>query len=297
MACIGASVFCCTLGCPPPQTTPTISAPPPPPRELSEIVQTIEQNAALLDRALWSNNVHVTARFEDADGKEHVFNLDGNLLYQPPQNLRLDLRPGLGDQVMQIGSNAQDYWVWIEPELHRMWWGRYRHLHKPCTEKMPVRPDQLLFALGVGGLPKATDTLYGPARKFGRQRDILYYIRPKAGGGFLIDREYWVDRTPPYQIRVVILRDRFGQITMSALLDDYRPAWSEGPLVAHTISIIWPQDDGKFTMFMDSVRGVQASEVRPGSFERPTDGRLPAPVRGNVLQIDADCDQDRPAHD
>lgn len=289
LSALSGCLMCCSLGCPPSDVEVTI--PPPPPRELSNIVDVIARNAALLDRALWSPAIQVTARFTDRDGKEHVFNLDGNLLYQPPRNLRMDLRPGLGDKVMEIGSNPQDYWVWVEPELRGMWWGRHRHLGKACAEKIIVRPDQLLSALGVGGLPTRSEGLLGPARKFGKQFDILYYVKRRPDGSFLLDREYWVDRLPPFQIRVVILRDALGRTAMSAFLEDYRPAWQDGPVVAHESSIFWPQDDGKFTMSMRGVRGVADADVRPGSFDRPTADRLPAAVRANVVQVDADCEQ------
>lgn len=299
LSALTGCLMCCSLGCPPSGSQPGVgdTVPPPPPRELSDIVDAIDRNAALLDRALWSPAIQVTARFTDQDGKEHVFNFDGTLLYQPPRNLRMDLRPGLGGTVMQIGSNQQDYWVWIEPELRRMWWGRHRHLGKPCAEKIIVRPDQLLCALGVGGLPTESEVLLGPARKFGKKYDILYYMKRGADGGFLLDREYWVDRLPPFQIRVVILRDRFGQTAMSAFLEDYQPAWEGGPVVAHSLSIFWPQDDGKFTMSMRGARGIPDTKVKHRSFDRPTADRLPADVRANVVQVDAECDQRTPPTD
>jgi hypothetical protein len=315
----------CT-GCPPP---PKVQPVPPeqPPRTIEEIVATIEANAARLDQAfsLWSNSVAVTARFTDRQGKEHVYNLDGNFLFQPPQRLRMDLRPSMGDQVMQIGSNDADYWVWIEPEWKKMWWGRYVHVGKPCTETIAVRPDQLVAALGLGGLPNAEEGLIGPVRKYGRTHDILYYMRRRAvedeapsaersaasrrkdGGsstthptplrpassklspGYRLEREFWVDRLPPYLIRVVLFRDALGRETTSAFLDDYRAAWEGGPLVPHAVSIIWHQDNGKFTMFISRVQGLPAEKVGPRAFLRPTREELPAGVT-DVIQVDADCD-------
>ena len=288
---LGIAVLTLALGsgCPPPQKPPPVPTPQPS-RSLEEIVSTIEHNAALLDQALWSGSIHVVARFRDEDDREHVYNLDGNLLYRQPRDLRVDLRPGLGNQVMQIGSNENDYWVWVEPELETMWWGRHRHVGKGCARKIVVRPDRIVSALGVGGLPGVEEGLIGPARKFGRNRDILYYLRRLPGGEYKIDREYWIDRVPPYQIRVVIFRDGMGKVSMSALLDNYQPAWEGGPMVARDVSIIWPEDGGKFTLSMDGVRGVPSDGVRAGSFDRPSPERLPRRLRHNVVQVDADCD-------
>ena len=152
-----------------------------------------------------------------------------------------------------------------------------------------IRPDQLISTLGVSGLPKASEFLLGPARKHGKNHDILYYTRLQADGKFLLEREYWVSRSYPYQIVGFKTRDRFGRVSMSALIDDYWPVWEAGPMIPREISIIWPLDGGSFTMKMKSLRGFP--EVKSGSFDRPTRDRLPGSVGDNILQIDADCDR------
>ncbi|MFQ5423835.1 MAG: hypothetical protein ACE5F9_07625 [Phycisphaerae bacterium] len=279
------------VGCINPKSIP--DAEPPPLRSTAEIIETIAANSRLLDRALWSAGVAVTARFRDSHDREHVYNLDSNFLFAGPASLRMDLRPGLGDRVMQIGSNADDYWVWIEPELGMMRWGRHRHVGKPCAEHLAIRPDQVAAALGVGDLRSPAAGVIGPARVYGKTYDKLVYWRVVPDGGYVVDHEYWVDRVRPYLIRVVLFRDGFGRRAMSAFLDDYRPAWDGGPLFAHHINIDWPQDDGKFTMRIGRMRGVE--DVSPAKFARPGVDDLPADVT-DIVQVDAACDTpDEPA--
>ncbi len=293
--CIGGLLVAVLLmsdaGCPEHPGPIVNHIPDPPPRELSDIVDAIDRNAALLDRAFWSNSVTATSRMTDDDGKEHVHNLEGSLLFQKPRNLLIDLRPGLGDPVMQIGSNTDDYWVWVEPEMQRMWWGRHRHAGKPCAKKMMVRPAELMAAIGLGGLPKATDELIGPMRKQGKRADILYYSRRQASGAFLLDREYWVSRRPPHHVIGVKTRDAYGRVSMSALLDDHAAAWVGGPVVPRRVNIIWPLDGGKFTLWIEGAVGLDDAKVNAAAFDQPTGDRLPGSVRDHVIQIDADCDE------
>lgn len=286
------------------------SLPPLPPRTLGEIVGTIEANARRMDRALWSTSVAVTARVTDRDGRFHIYNLDGSLLFQPPRNLRLDLRPGMGDQVMQLGSNAEEYWIWIEPEIHTMWWGRYDYVGRPCAKTVAVRPEQLTAVLGLGGLPKPDEDLIGPARRYGEEYDVLYYLRPwpvneetpaddtspnedaatssETNEGYWLEREYWVDRSAPYLVRAVHFRDEMGRVETLATLDDYVPAWENGPWVPRKIRIEWPLRQGRFTMIVGGYKGQPKEKINARAFERTMKEKLPAGIT-EIIQVDADC--------
>jgi hypothetical protein len=284
--CVLVAMLGLLCGCPSPpggmSTTPAR-----PPRETREIIDVIQKNAALVDRALWSNSVSVTARFKDEQGKSHTYNLEGSMLFRGPRDLRIDLRPGVGDRVMGLGSNADDYWIWIEPELHLMRWGRHRFAGLACAEKVPARPDQLASVLGFSGLPMAEQRLAGPARQFGTQFDILLYMRQSDDGEWRLERRYYVDRVPPYLIRVVNFHDALGRVVMSAFLDDFRAAWEAGPVVPHKFTILWPLDDAKFYMEAAKIEGRMA--VSPKAFNRPTAAELPSGVR-DIIQVDADCE-------
>lgn len=276
-------------GCPPlPKHQPK---PEPPPRTDAEIIAAVEANSALLDRALYSNSVQVTARFKDADGRERVFNLDCIFLFEKPRRLRMDLKHSLADKSMEIGSNDEDYWFWIEPELGMMRWGRHRHVGKPCTGSAIIRPDQLVACLGLGSLRSPAKGLIGPARVYGTKYDKLKYLRQGPNDTYFLDREYWIERVEPYLIRVVVFRGRFGKRATTAFLDDYRPAWEGGPLAPHWISIFWPADDAKFTMKIDRYRGEE--NVPPLAYRRPSREQLPPGVT-DIVQIDAACDESEP---
>jgi hypothetical protein len=275
------------LGCPSRPIKP--EGPPSPPRELREIVDVVEQNDALLDQPLWSQGVTVSAKFTDDKGKQHSYNLEGSFLFRRPRSLRMDLRPSMGDQVMQIGSNDEDYWIWIEPEIKTMRWGRHRYTGKPCAESIAVRPDQMAAALGLCGLPKADSGLIGPIRKYGESQDILYYVRLQPTGEYRLEQEYFVDRHPPFMIRVVRYLDAFGRDVMNGCLDDYRPAWKDGPLIAHKISVFWPKDGGQLTLSLGTTKNMEPGKVSPKAFLRPERSNLPPGIE-RIIQVDAPCD-------
>lgn len=286
------------VGCPPPAGEITDhSARDDAPRPLPEIIRAVNDNAGKLTQALWSNSVHVTARILDRKGKEHIYTFDGSLLFNRPRSLRMDLRHGLGTPVMQVGSNDERYWCWIAPELEQMWWGWHRFAGLPHLKSAAVKPDQMVSALGIGGLPPIDENLIGPLRAFGRESDILYYAAPDDEHGARFVRQYYIDRKPPYQIRLIAFLDEFGRKEMTAYLDDYQPAWEGGPFVARAVSIFWTKDGGKFTIKMDRTTGLPAEKVSPKAFDFPTPDQLPPSVRANIEQLDAEYELKESSHD
>lgn len=283
---ISVCVLSAVAGCPPLETPRFEEGPPRALRTTDEIVATINSNAARLDQALWSSSVTATGHYKDNDGREHSFNFDGSLLFKRPRNFRMDLRPGLGEQVMQIGSNEEAFWVWIEPEIRSMHWGHHRNAGMPCCEKMPVRPDQLVSALLVGGLPGESDGLYGPIRDSRAEYDVLTYHRaaPRAE-----HRRFYVDRNPPQLVRLVVFRDELGRDVMSAYLTNYKTAWEGGPMLPYDVSMMWAQDGAKLTMSVAAYQPRRDNEVSPKAFNMPDSKSLPAGI-DRVVQVDADCE-------
>lgn len=273
-------------GCPPREPAKFGESPPKPLRTTDEIVGVIMANAARLDQALWSSSVSATGHYKDSKGGNHSFNVEGSLAFRRPRDFRMDLRPGLGDQAMQIGSNEGTYWVWIEPEMHAMYWGHHRNAGLPCCEKMPVRPDQLVSALAVGGLPDESEGLYGPIRDSRQKYDVLTYHR---GEPFHDHRRYYIDREPPYLVRLVVFRDELGRDVMSAYLDDYKSDWDGGPSLPHEVSILWAKDGAGFTMSVAAFAMRRNDEVSPRAFVMPDREKLPGGVQ-RIIQVDADCE-------
>lgn len=256
-----------------------------PPRSQREIIEQIQSNAAKLDAALWSSSVTATARLIDDRKQSHVFNVEGNLLHVPPRGFRMDLRHGIGPTVIGLGSNDDTFWIWIEPELHVMRWGHHRNAGRPCCASMPVRPDQLVSALALGGLPGAEPGFSGPILRAGRIYDILTYTVASTGE----IREYYVERSPPHLVRLVRFRDASRRDVLSVYLEEFRPAWPDGPLLPHAASVFWPLDDARFVLRIGGYQPRSLAQVSPRAFVMPDRETLPDGIRA-IIQIDADCE-------
>jgi hypothetical protein len=285
---IPASACLLVCGCPPPNpVTPTPAGATD--RSLTAIVQTINSNNAQIDRPLYASPVQVSAKFIDDRGRPHSYILEGGLLVRCPSDFRLDLRHSLSEPVMQVAANADEFWLWIRPEAATYWWGRFANVGKPCMDPMPLRPDELADVLGMRPLPTASDGAVGPARIFGERYDRLIYLR-KENDAYAVEREYWVEREPPYLIRLILFRDAVGRRGMNAFLDDYRPAWTGGPLVAHKISVYWPQKDGRMEegrLILSIDRWTEPGRISARAFVRPTSA--PEGI-SRTVQVDADCE-------
>lgn len=284
---ISASSCLALFGCHQPQpeiTTPTGAIE----RSLTAIVSTINANNSQIDRPLYASPVQVSAKFVDDRGHSHSYVLEGGLLVRCPSDFRLDLRHSLSEPVMQVAANADEFWLWIRPETSTFWWGRFANVGKPCMDPMPLRPDELADVLGMRPLPTARDGAVGPARIFGEKYDRLVYLR-RAGDAFSVEREYWVERTPPFLVRLILFRDEMGRRSMNALLDDYRAAWSGGPLVAHKISVYWPQKAGKLEegrLLLTIDRWTEPNRISSRAFVRPESA--PEGI-ARTVQVDLEC--------
>lgn len=275
------AALCGCVGCPPPDRGP----PPGPPRTKAQITGTIETNADRLESVLLAKHLSVSAKVSDEKGRPHNYNLEGTLLYKRPRDIRIDLRPGIGDQVMGIGSNDEVFWMWIEPEVGSMRWGHHANVGKPCAASGSSMPFQLASALGLG-LPGENEGLKGPSLKRTDQFDVLNYSRVE-GEDSISDREYWVDRRAPFMVRKIVFRDTRGKDTVEATLDGYKADYDGAPLAPHKIEVRWLGSNSRLRMEVSSYKAPP--EVSPKAFTMPTKEELPDGVN-KIIQVDEDCD-------
>lgn len=270
-------------GCPP-RKAPVQEGPPPAVRPLAEQIAAVNDNLAGITRTLSGGGISVSTRIHE-DGKEHRYDLDGWIRFLPPRFLYFDFSHLGMTSAVHIGSNNDMFWVWVRPEQNRLWWGRWADLQPADTSQLPLAPDMILAAMGLAPLPTTEAGLAGPRAEASDHRytKLRYY----AGGqkGPWLQREYWLDRYPPFLPRVVIFYEPGQKIKMLANLDDYQPVAESAVYIARDVRMTWPKENDSLHIRLGKLRfdeGITAESpafqlikervpIKPDRWERVTE--------------------------
>jgi len=275
---------------------------------LAEVVSRVNANNVPVNFGLKGRSAGVsvswTERVTPNDERTHHLQADAVALLLKPTHMYIDLSHGFGKTVMQIGCNGERYWLWIEPEVDKLWWGKYEHLDKPCHKAMPIRampirampirPDQLFEALGVADLPFDTTGPAGPMLRVSGERNELLIVSIDEDDQHYIVKEYGVDRRPPYLIREVIHRDRDGRVLMHTTLGKYGPVRSgtggtSGSMMAHEIHVEWPIRKATLDLEISEWMRLDAVDKDAPGFVFPLDE--PDHDYREIEQVDQACER------
>ena len=227
-----ACVLGAVAGCQAPLKPPVLADPIP----MRDAVAVVNANAAKI-RATLRAAGSVDGYFTNPDGRRMSYHVEGVLFYLAPCYLRFDLKK-LGDRQFLFGANAEQFWLYSK-EDDRYYCG-WRNAPEDMPAEMPVRPDQLIDALGLTPIPEGVAG--SSAALVQRVEDDCQQVLflDSDGGQPVLVKEYWLDRAPPRLVRRVVFRDFDGVLEMQSQLDDYRPLAGDGPLLPHVMTAAWP---------------------------------------------------------
>ncbi|MBU0639594.1 MAG: hypothetical protein KKB50_12070 [Planctomycetes bacterium] len=229
------------LGCNGPQ--------PIPPRDAHEALLRVNDNIAGLKGALYCSPCLVSFKFTDRDRRAHRFiGHPATLIFAPPRCLYFDIKHTLGGSVARVGSNDERFWLWIEPEVSRMWWGTWADLQMEARRSLPVPPDELLDALMLRPLPERSSASPSPVLRVEGDDYRLLFVRLDESGEARSLREIVLDPFPPYQPLEIIDRLPDGRVLMRASLGHYRQVGRAGPYTARRYVVEWPQDGAEMRL-------------------------------------------------
>ncbi len=232
----------------------------------------VDDNIARIDGTVRASGT-VDGYFTKPDGGRMRYSLDGVLFYLAPTYVRFDLKK-FGERQILFGSNEELYWFYSKEEGGFRCWDQDDADVAP--EEIPIRPDQIVDALGLTPIGGGTDVNRRVERRVQRvEADVQQVLFLEYGptGDPVITREYWLDRFEPRLVRRVVFRDASGVVTLESFLDDYRAIDDAGPMLPHRMAADWPLNGARMQFHVG--RWTVEREVVPGGpqFASPPDCR------------------------
>ncbi|MEP0844975.1 MAG: hypothetical protein HRF43_19920 [Phycisphaerae bacterium] len=268
----GAGLAVCLLafvaGCPGKTDWPAIepSGPREPPAGLPQVLGRINDNAARMDFTLEAQG-DAAARHQRPDGKPELFDGRVKLLFRKPRDLYLELNHTLGGEVMQIGSNRDEFWVWKRLNQDRYWWGRHDRMDAQAAAALPIRPEEVVEVFGLGALPAAGDAQSGPLFEVASDRYVLCFLDRGPDGRTYVARRLRVDRRAPHLIREIEYLTPAGRVRAQARAHSFRQVAGSAVWVPGQLRLDWPGRDEFLQMKFDLLQRYDRDPSR--AFQSP----------------------------
>ncbi|MFQ5591269.1 MAG: hypothetical protein ACE5HE_08915 [Phycisphaerae bacterium] len=225
------------------------------PIPMRDAVDIVNHNQSMIRDTLRASGT-ADGYFTSRNGRRRHFRLDATMFVLGPACFRLDLKK-FGDRQLLVGSNAEWYWYYSKQD-DAYTCGR-RGAEDIRARDLPVHPDQIVDALGLGGI----DSGPGPTtlvQRIEADHQQLLLISTDDEGVPVLEKEYWIDRFTPRLVGRVMFRDPSGGVDMQSDLGEYRRLGLQGPWLPHVIRVYWPKsqallrlDVGKW-MIVDEVK-------------------------------------------
>ncbi|MGD8452225.1 MAG: hypothetical protein PVJ57_10440 [Phycisphaerae bacterium] len=209
----------------------------------------------------------VSFRFRDADGRDRRFiGHEAALFFREPRWLRFDIR-SLTGTVAGFGANDERYWLWIDPEVNKLWWGSWAVRDAGVRSGLVIDPADLLDALMLRPLPEALAGGLNMMLRVEGGDYRLMYNRLGPDGRLHGWREIRLDPYEPYLPLEIVDRLPDGRVQMRAELKNYRRIGADGPYTARNYVVVWPVDHAELRM--DVTRAVLRPDLPLDAFAFP----------------------------
>lgn len=231
----------------------------PPPEPWDVVLERVNANSRKMDFLLRAIPANAAGRLTLDDGRQETFDLPAKLLFRKPRGLFLQLEHALFGKI-EIGSNDEEFWTWIQFDEPRYWWGRHDLIASGTATDMPIRPDHLVDVLGLSDLPEQTGGPLGPIPWLGSNRYELNFLgRDPVTEQLYYTRSVDIDRREPFLIREVVYFRRDGRPYLTADLNDYRPIDGTDVRAPRRVRVDW----------LDSEDWLELTFRKMGTFDTP----------------------------
>lgn len=223
--------------CPPPCTLPARMP-------LEQLVEHLNGHVV----SSWRSN-DVTIRAHGPGGLP--VSLSAFLAVEQPRNVRLVANNSFGGREVDLGSNRDRFWFWLQRAQPRR---VVTAAHDDAGRvRIPFEPDWLMEALGVR--PLRAEELTVQHDQPAPHRATLLAERLSPGGqrmrhAIVVDTCYGL-------ILQHALFDASGRHVARAVFSDHRPLAGSGVTLPHRIELHWPEAELALTMYLGHV------EIKP----------------------------------
>jgi hypothetical protein len=212
---------------------------------MRDVIHRVNANSRQMDFLLRGGGLSASVRYVE-EGSTRRQELRGVMLYERPRSLYVALKHTF-DDVLQIGSNDRQFWVWDLQHQH-YWWGEHGDVHGMIDADVPIRPDHLIEVLGLELLPTDTTGPEGPAFRVWPEYYELAFLETDETGQLWFVKDVRISRREPYLISQVNHYTPDGLTFMSALLDRYQIVKGSCVQAPYRIEIAWPTRKGSATL-------------------------------------------------
>ncbi len=98
---------------------------------------------------------HTRLVFFDEDNQRHRENFQIRLWMEPPDHIYLQGEIVFSPRALLLGSNSEEFWFWVKPEISTYWWGQWDQVEH--IQQLPVSPRVIFEAVGFAGLTEADE--------------------------------------------------------------------------------------------------------------------------------------------
>ncbi len=228
-----------------------------PPRTAREAMERINANVDKVRAAVYAP-ARVSARFNDENGRERRFLAQpATLIFDPPRCLMFEIRNELAGPVARVGSNEEEYWVWVDSgDLRKLWYGSWDAYQRGAAKQTILDPDGLLDVLMMRPLPESGPSGERPIlRPKGNTHELVFYATDRERWPYE-ERVYLLDACPPYQPKEIVQNLPDGSEYMHAYLTGYGKIEDDqdAAYIPRNLVVYWKQLGSELRLDFSSVK-------------------------------------------
>ncbi|MEX2357794.1 MAG: hypothetical protein WEE51_05655 [Pirellulaceae bacterium] len=259
ISCVLLLGVCSGAGCPMMQRTDPMHQPP-----------VVFQETASLDQLIAHVNGN-TAKVQSLESTGASVSVKGfpaaraNLYMVPPKRFRLIAETSLTGQLLDLGSNDQEFWLWGKMmNLPGQLYARHDQFqYTAARQMMPVEPHWVSYALGLVTF-EPTDQHEGPRMTNAGHYEIRSQVSSGSGP---LTKVTIIDRSHGNVLEQHVY-DAQGTTLVSAMASNHRFDVSTGVTLPYKVDIRLPQSGLDFSVSVIGYRINQMADTQ-AMFQRP----------------------------